>query len=153
VALPIENLTHDVNLQKHWLYRFVAFVIDAVLIAIPFWLFGIFIGFFLKFFSFFWWAGYGLCLWLYSAVTEGAGGRTLGKALLSLKTEGKKGGLDMAEALIRNVSKVFLLFLFLDWLVGMITEGDPRQRYLDRLLETKVKRMDIDEGQGASNAS
>ncbi|MEM3738447.1 MAG: RDD family protein [Thermoplasmata archaeon] len=151
--LPIEKVVHDVQLQKHWAYRFVAFVIDAVLIAIPFFIFGLFVGVFLKFFNFFWWAGYGVCLWLYSAITEHAGGRTLGKAMLGLKTEGKKGNLDMATALIRNVSKIFVPLLFLDWLGGMITDGDPRQRYLDRLLEVTVRRTDVNESQGTSKAS
>ncbi|MGB9636658.1 MAG: RDD family protein, partial [Thermoplasmata archaeon] len=106
---------HDTNLQKHWVYRVVAYVIDAVLIAIPFFIFGFFIGFFLRLFNIFWWGAYGVCLWLYSAITESAGGRTLGKALLSLKAEGKNGHLGLPSALIRNVSKIFPPLLFLDW--------------------------------------
>jgi len=154
--LPIEKIAHDKLLQRHWLHRVVAFVIDFIIISIPFFIFGFFIGYFLKFFSWLWWGGFGLCLWLYSAITEQAGGRTLGKAMLALRVYSKKGNLDFASALIRNISKVFLPLLFLDWLAGMITDGDPRQRYLDRLLEVTTQRTDIPETvntQGESKAS
>ncbi|MEM3445421.1 MAG: RDD family protein [Thermoplasmata archaeon] len=152
--LPIEKVVNDVNLQRHWVYRVVAFVIDAFLVLIPFLIFGLFLHLlFPKLFNFFWWAAYGACLWLYSALLEHASGRTIGKALLSLRAEGKKGKLDFATALIRNLSKIFPVLLFLDWLVGMVTDGDPRQRYLDRLLEVTVRRTDVTEDQGASSAS
>jgi hypothetical protein len=39
---------------------------------------------------------------------------------------------------VRNISKIFFLFLLLDWLVGFATEGDPKQKLLDRSAGTTV---------------
>jgi uncharacterized RDD family membrane protein YckC len=43
------------------------------------------------------------------------------------------------KSFIRNITKVYGLFLFLDWLVAVITPGaDKRQKYTDRIAGTTV---------------
>jgi ribosomal protein S27AE len=44
--------------------------------------------------------------------------------------------------MIRNVSKIYWIFLLIDLLVGGLTQGDPRQRFLDRIARTTVTRVD-----------
>jgi uncharacterized RDD family membrane protein YckC len=49
------------------------------------------------------------------------------------------GKLDPAQALMRNISKVFLLVLLLDWIIGMLVDtNDPRQKWTDQLANTSV---------------
>jgi len=133
---------HNKPLQEHWLKRIVAAIIDWIIISIPFWLFN-----FLHSPAYWIWTstiGAGLIWMVYSAVLEGTRGATFGKQIMDLKVESLFGAnLDMARAFERNVSKIFGLFLLIDWIMGMATEGDPRQRYLDRLANTTVIHSNI----------
>lgn len=132
-------LQHNQPLQKHWVRRLIAYIIDfiisfvaAIIISLPFALaFAPYM-----FVSFPFWAG--LIQVFYSAIFEYMSRQTVGKMLLDLEVEGMRGGLDLSETLIRNFSKIHGLFLLLDWIVGMATEGDPRQRFLDRISESTV---------------
>lgn len=45
---------------------------------------------------------------------------------------------DLAAAFIRNISKIFILLPLLDILGGLITQGDPHQKYTDRIAGTNV---------------
>jgi hypothetical protein len=37
------------------------------------------------------------------------------------------------------------LAFLIDWLIGFVTDGDPRQRFLDRIANTSVVRTDVQE--------
>ncbi|MEK6988224.1 MAG: RDD family protein [Candidatus Thermoplasmatota archaeon] len=132
---------HNQALQEHWIRRVLAIVIDAIIVSIvylaitlPFALFRV--DFLL--FPFLW----GILLWLYSTIFETAIGGTFGKKLVALHVVALDGVMDLPRALIRNVSKIYWLFLLLDLLLGAATQGDPRQRYLDRIARTTVTRVD-----------
>ena len=84
----------------------------------------------------------GVLWWVYSFILEGSVGGTIGKKLVSLRVVATDGMMDLPRALIRNVSKVFPLLVLIDLIVGMATEGDPRQRFLDRIAHTTVTRID-----------
>jgi len=130
-----DYLSRDRALQAHWLRRFVAIVIDALIIFAPLnWLFG-FVG--VNFYPSLLLSG-GL-FFAYTALFDAMIGGTFGKMLMSLKSVSIAGKLDPAQALMRNISKVFFLILLLDWIIGMLVDTrDPRQKWTDQLANTSV---------------
>lgn len=130
-----DYLSHDSVLQTHWLKRFVAIVIDSLLIWIPLLIFFSLLGFHAVLPSLL----FGPLLFIYAAVFELATGGTLGKMLMHLKAVSMGGQMNPSQAFMRNVSKVFVIFLLLDWIIGLATETrDPRQKWTDQLARTAV---------------
>ncbi|KYK26531.1 MAG: hypothetical protein AYK23_02885, partial [Candidatus Proteinoplasmatales archaeon SG8-5] len=135
----LDQIGSDQSLQEHWIKRFIAIIIDAILIyviasivflfmPVPFW-WG-------------WGFGYslmaGLLFFLYSGLMEMMSGATLGKMVLNLRVISLHGKLDVSGAVVRNISKIHGLILLIDWLVGFVTDGDPKQKFLDRVAGTTV---------------
>jgi len=152
----IDTIASDQQLQSHWIYRIVAIIIDWIIILIAVWIISIpiAIGSFLSGRGMLWGFGslFTFAIWfLYVFILEGIKGKTIGKHLLNLRVVTIDGGpIDIAKSIIRNISKIHGILLFLDWLAGMATDGDPRQRFLDRIAGTVVIRMDTQENfQGA----
>lgn len=145
----IDLIGSNSQLQSHWIRRLIAAIIDAIIIIVIGVIIRIVIGI----------AGVKLpALWLldpfiwgiiwilYSAVLEGMSGHaTIGKRVLNLTVVSTEGPMEFNKALIRNVTKIHGLILLIDWIVGFVTEGDPRQRYLDRIAFTSVVRTDAQE--------
>lgn len=130
-----DYLSHDKTLQEHWLRRFVAIIIDGVIIYTPMWLI------FSVFDITYWWPGFlsGVLLMLYAALLDFSVGGTVGKRIMHMKAVPISGKMSMAQALMRNVSKVFILFLLLDWIIGMAVDTqDPRQKWTDQIVRTSV---------------
>jgi uncharacterized RDD family membrane protein YckC len=138
----------DKSLQDHWVKRIVALIIDYAIFIVLSWLL-----FWLLFIPWWgnWWgpaylgysvfqAGFaGLLLFLYSMIMESSsGGATFGKKAMNLRVMPLSGEMDLGKAAIRNVSKIHGLFLLLDWLVGFVSDGDPKQKWLDRVGGTTV---------------
>lgn len=141
IPTAFDLIGHNAALQEHWIRRFIALVIDWVIILVITFFFSLF----LAVFAWPWplsWLLTSLIWWVYSFVFEGAVGGTVGKKLVSLHVVATDGTMDLPRALIRNVSKVFAPLVLIDLIVGMATEGDPRQRYLDRIAHTTVTRID-----------
>jgi uncharacterized RDD family membrane protein YckC len=67
-------------------------------------------------------------------------GGTLGKKILGLRVQMVDGSkVTFEKAFIRNISKIYWLFLLIDWLLGIVTPGkDQRQKYTDRIAGTTV---------------
>ena len=145
-----ETLTKDQKAQEYWLWRFVAFVVDAIivyfvlailtaLIALPA-LFTGGVGFFGVVFgglAFLW----GTIFVLYFAVLESTRGASIGKGIFHLKVVSKAGSNPtLGEALVRNISKIYWLLLLLDVIVGLAISKDYREKYSDHLMGTKVSR-------------
>lgn len=136
------------QLQGHWVRRIVAAIIDGFIMFVIWIVIGAIIAIasvfipggllILPLFS-------GLLWVLYSAVLEGMGGATIGKRVLNLQVVSIEGPMDFIKAGIRNISKIYWLLLLIDWLVGFVTEGDPRQRFMDRIAGTSVVRTDAQE--------
>ncbi len=126
-------------LQKHWIRRVAAYILDFIIASIPVLLLflSLQIGFQRDILWFFPAVG-GAVQVFYCAIFEYAKRQTVGKMLLGLRVEALKGGLSLHETIIRNISKIHGLLIIIDVLVGMATKGDPRQRYLDRVAETTV---------------
>lgn len=135
----------------HWLLRLIAYIIDAFIIAIivailwfllfiPFLIVGAFAGFFAV------WGWVilfplltGLLMVFYFLYAEVNWGGTFGKRLLGLRVQTVNGGrVNYSQSFIRNISKIHPLFVLIDWLVGVVTVGDKRQKYTDRIAGTIV---------------
>ncbi|MFQ5909839.1 MAG: RDD family protein [Thermoplasmata archaeon] len=127
-------------LQEHWLRRLIAIIIDTLIVSIVV----LVLGMFLFFFGFFAWGWLfsGMFLFLYVVALEVMMGATLGKRLMSLKVVGIQEQLNPTMVLVRNVSKIIGILLLIDWIVGMLTPGDPRQKYTDRMIGCTVTRTD-----------
>lgn len=122
--------------------RLIAFIIDAIIVSVVTLLFlplgllgwGPFVIFLIS----------GVVWWIYSSLFEALIGGTVGKKLLSLHVVALDGMMDLPRALVRNASKIFPfgIIIVFDLLIGALTQGDPRQRYLDRIARTTVTRVD-----------
>jgi uncharacterized RDD family membrane protein YckC len=146
----IDVLRKDWKAQEYWYGRFVAFVVDAVIVfvilaiiaavaAIPFLLFNRFAPFtwFFGTFSAFW----GLILVFYFAVAESTSGTSFGKRIFSLRVVSKTGSTPtLAEAFVRNLSKIYWLLLLLDVIVGLAVSKNYQQKYSDQFIGTTVVR-------------
>jgi uncharacterized RDD family membrane protein YckC len=139
--------------MNHWLYRFLAIVIDSIIIGIPVYLIWNFV-FWSLFWSGAWWMlGFGSWLLLplllgiievlYFVILDVSWGATVGKRVLGLQVQMVNGSkVTFGAAFIRNISKIYWLFLLLDWIIGIATPGpDRRQKYTDRMAGTTVVSM------------
>jgi len=76
---------------------------------------------------------------LYFLYTEVNWGGTLGKRIAGLRVQTLNGGkITYSQSFVRNISKIHPLFLLLDWLIGLVTPGDKRQKYTDRIVGVVV---------------
>jgi uncharacterized RDD family membrane protein YckC len=135
----------------HWFLRLIALIIDAIILgiiaAILFFLLFIpflFVGSFAGFFAAWGWAlGFplvvGVLMVLYFLYADVNWGGTFGKRIVGLRVQSVKGGkINYNQAFIRNISKIYWIFMFLDWIIGIATPGDKRQKYTDRIAGTIV---------------
>ncbi|HEX7391454.1 MAG TPA: RDD family protein [Thermoplasmata archaeon] len=132
-----DYLSRDKALQEHWLRRVVAILIDWVIIYIPVSIFLGIIGY--------GWLGFvvisieSVLFFFYCSFFDYYIGGTLGKMLMHLKAVAITGKMNMAQSLMRNISKIFVPLLLIDWIIGMaIDTNDPRQKWTDQLARTSV---------------
>jgi uncharacterized RDD family membrane protein YckC len=133
----------------HWIIRLIALIIDEILLSIVLVILVAIlavativsggIGFLFGGFGFLiFWLGLGVLAILYFTVFDSYWGGTIGKRVLGLRVQMLNGGkVPLEKSFIRNVSKFFGLVL-LDWLIGILTPGDKRQKFLDRYAGTIV---------------
>jgi uncharacterized RDD family membrane protein YckC len=137
--------------MNHWLLRLVAFIIDSIIIGIVAGIIYFFVILSLIFGGgglwFGGWAFYlglpfllGVLELLYFMFMDASYGATLGKKVLGLQVQMVNGSkVTFDKAFIRNISKIFWLFLLIDWILGVATPGhDQRQKYTDRIAGTTV---------------
>ena len=140
-SAAIEHIHKDTQLQGHWARRVVAGVLDFIIILFPLvfidTMFAIILGPIGRYYSSVFVAG--VVWFLYSTMLESMASTTIGKALLGLKVQRTNGkDVTFVEAAMRNVSRVFGLFLIIDLVIGFVTEGDHRQKLMDRVSGTVV---------------
>jgi uncharacterized RDD family membrane protein YckC len=113
----------------HWILRLIAFAIDGVIFGIIAWFIGNFFPWGWLFTDFIW----GVMLWLYFSIFDVYVGASVGKRLLGIQVQTVYGGrVTFDKALVRNLAKIIPPLLIIDWLAGMVTPGDKRQKFLDR---------------------
>ena len=133
-----------------WLIRLIAYIIDGIIILVVTVILGIIaavafvatgglfaLGIWLTFGLF------GILSILYFIILDIAWGATIGKRLLGLRVQTASGAkITFMQSIIRNISKIFWLFLFLDWLIAIVTAGpDKRQKLTDRWAGTTVVQI------------
>ena len=140
-----EKISRDTRLQDHWIKRLVAFIIDSIIVfvstlilaaifTIPLigWPWYMFHPLASPFFV-------GLLSVLYFSFLESYYGWTYGKRIMNLTTgklRGEKPPLD--ATFIRNISKIYWIFVLIDVIVGLASPGDPHQKASDRIAGTTV---------------
>ena len=145
----VDALIHEPRAQSYWFRRVIAFVVDAVIVYLVVGLIGFAFAFpflfvggagaFAAVFAGTYAVASGVLLFLYFMLADAASGATLGKRALGLRVTGAAGGRPtIAEAAIRNLSKLYGLLLFLDVVVGLATSKGYTQKYSDRLARTDV---------------
>src|SRR6266540_2020408 len=100
------QLGRNPALQEHWIRRFFASLLDAVVVFVIFLFFAIP----LSIFRWAWWLSpffFGLVWFVYSMLLEGLIGGTIGKKLLSIRVVALDGNLDLVHTIVRNLSKVY----------------------------------------------
>jgi uncharacterized RDD family membrane protein YckC len=132
-----------------WGERFVAWLIDAIIIGLIVGFLGLFA--FLAGGSFSWWSGWpnwvpffnfnvgGVIYFLYWFLMDGSYGQSLGKMVMHLRVVRVQGGrINMVQSAIESIGKAFLLPI--DIIVGWILYPRSRQRLFNNLSETIVVR-------------
>jgi uncharacterized RDD family membrane protein YckC len=147
-----ESVTKDSKAQDYWVRRFVAFVIDAILVFVVFYIL-ITIVVFTATFPFLFAGAFapfalvfgtlailgGVVFILYFTILEASRGATIGKGMFGLKVRSKTGSNPtLGEAFIRNLSKIYWLLLLLDIVVGLAISKGYQQKYSDTLVGTTV---------------
>lgn len=142
-----DTLTKDQGAQDYWIRRVIAFIVDSIIVYVPLAIIAFFVAFsfFLGGFGY-----YGLFfgtlafLWgfifiLYNIVMEVSSGASFGKRFLNLKVVGKSGQNPIAgESFIRNISKIHLLLLLLDVILGLAVSKGYNQKWTDKFAGTTI---------------
>ena len=143
-------LVSDFRLQSFWALRLFAYIIDAFIISI--------FGFVLSIFAYFpllvgslfgsdWsWRGVwaapfylGLVQIVYSIITEYVYGATFGKQIIGLKVVNRRErNPGIMAVMIRNLSKAHWVLVLFDFLGGVLSSVDPRDKYTDKVSGTYV---------------
>ncbi len=157
VQNEFDRLTRDSRTQERWIRRTVAYIIDWIVVSVVVGILSLIIivalgigsvfstlnpaSFFVPFGTF----GFGvfglsaLFFLLYFTFMEATYQTTIGKSLLGLRVARVDGGnIDLAQAFIRNISKIYWVLLLLDLLGGLFAQVKPGQRYTDKIAGTEV---------------
>ncbi|MEM3403002.1 MAG: RDD family protein [Nitrososphaeria archaeon] len=146
-----DKMRRDHTLQNYWVNRAIAFIIDSVIIgaivlllSIAFQLPYIFSGGSINLFRspFDTWFPFsmGIPSLLYFALLEYAYTQTFGKRVMGIRVVMKSGRpLPLGSSFLRNISKLFWPLILFDIIGGLITAGDPRQKYTDRMVGAVVE--------------
>ncbi len=142
---------------NHWIFRLIALIIDSIILVIP-----AAIIYYLALLPLLtpsvsvlgvtvygvapWWASFilpfllGIFELFYFMILDSVWGGTIGKRILGLHVQTVNGGkVPFDKSFIRNISKIYGFFIFIDWLVAIVTPGaDRRQKYTDRIAGTTV---------------
>ena len=130
-------IEHSHEFRMHLLKRLAAGLIDAIVIFLPVVLIVYLVGLEPKEMLVGVLSGFGW--FIYSALSESRTGTSLGKKTLGLIVVSIDGPMTLSKGIVRNVPKMFwYLFLPVDIFVGLGTNEDPRQRWVDTISKTTV---------------
>jgi uncharacterized RDD family membrane protein YckC len=138
MGTALDTVLEDKRAQEFWLRRFIAIIIDMLILWLPI----------IAISSFTWRIGvFGQVPWfiagvltiLYSAFFEAELGYTIGKRVMNLEVVSLDGRpYDLQRGLIRNFSKIHVILLVLDLLGGLLAENRTNMRYLDTVVKCEV---------------
>ncbi|HKZ90094.1 MAG TPA: RDD family protein [Thermoplasmata archaeon] len=137
----LDLLGRNRTFQIHWLRRFIGFAIDLAFVFAPLWIFLYYLGQRQPIVYGLWG---GVVLYTYSTLAEAFLRTTVGKYIAGLEVRSVRGPMTFSKAAVRNFPKLFwFAFPFIDVLAGLIVEGDPRQRWSDKVLGTTVAQSSL----------
>ncbi|MEN6329508.1 MAG: RDD family protein [Methanobacteriaceae archaeon] len=127
-----------------WRKRFLAIVIDALIITLFLWVLSALIYPLVAFTNSFAVLNYwpilaGVIMVAYFTYLEGKYGVTIGKKLMKIKVMPLEGKIAVNKTFLRNISKFLWLPLVIDLIIGLAL--GTRDRYLDRLSKTYVTAL------------
>ncbi len=133
-----EIMDYDRNLKVLWVRRTLAALVDfAVTLGIAFTIL-----YFLHPMSymdmFYLFIVQGPVWFVYSVIFDAITGKTPGKYIFKIRAVSFIGGLSLVQAIVRNLTKLNSLLVLADAITGLSTEGDPRQRYIERVVDSLV---------------
>ncbi len=133
-----EIMDYDKHLKSLWVRRTLAAIVDFGIT----WGIAILILYFIKPMAL---LDYLLTLFLqgpvwyiYSVIFDAVFGKTPGKFIFKIRAVAFIGNISVVQALLRNLTKLNILIVITDAIAGLSTEGDPRQRYSERFINTLV---------------
>ena len=139
MATMLDMLSSDDRLKTHWAKRLIALLIDVAIVWVPIYIIMFIIGWMLGIAWFMGGVVIGFIWFLYSAFLEYAAGATIGKMILGLKVVPTEGKLELYNTMMRNLVKIFGLFLAVDFILTLLSETtDARQRFTDKMAKTTV---------------
>jgi len=128
-------MEYDSSLRRLWGKRISADFIDFVITLVTAFLFAYVFPMNPLFVLF---VAQGIIWYIYSAIFDAVWGKTPGKFIFNLKAVAFIGDLTLAQALLRNLTKLNWLIFVGDIIAGLSTEGDPRQRFSERIIDSLV---------------
>jgi len=84
---------------------------------------------------------------VYALIFDIINGKTPGKYIFKIRAVAFIGNIRPLQAVLRNITKLNAILAIADAVAGLSTEGDPRQRYSERFINTlviserKIKRI------------
>ncbi len=128
-------MEYDSSLRRLWARRIVADLIDFVITLVLAFSITYIIPLNLLFIIF---ILQGIIWFLYSVIFDIISGKTPGKYVTKIKAVSFIGNLNTWQAVGRNLTKISWIIFAGDIIAGLSTEGDPRQRISERLLDSLV---------------
>ncbi|NPA75983.1 MAG: RDD family protein [Euryarchaeota archaeon] len=130
-----EIMDYDKHLKELWLRRTAAGIFDFVVtFVLAFLIVDIFLHVSMIYVIFL----QGPVWYIYSVIFDLYRGKTPGKYIFKIRAVAFIGGLSVAQAFLRNLTKLNALLVLADVVAGLSTEGDPRQRYVERVIDSLV---------------
>ena len=137
--------------QEFWARRFIALIIDYIILWLPITAISMIV-IQVSLFSQGTWLLSGFLVLLYSAFFEAEFGYTIGKRVMNLEVVSLDGRpYDLPRGLVRNISKIYWVFLLIDALAGILAENRVNMRYLDivsncEVVDTQVAEVRREQG-------
>jgi len=132
----IEGIGENSHLKRHWLKRLGAAFIDWLIATSAAWVFMYLRNCITPFNTV---ILTGIIWYALAVITEARLGYTPGKYILGFHVVSFWELMSLKKSLIRNIPKLlWFVWLPLDTIIGMLMEGDPRQRLSDHVSRTCV---------------
>jgi len=145
MSSAIDEVLDNKQAQEFWLRRFIAVIIDALIIFVPITVM-VNIAWSIGFTGQVSWIISGGLLVIYTALFESELGYTIGKRVMDLEVVSlDPRPYDIQRALIRNITKIHGVFLIIDLLLGMMAENKVNMRYMDTVVATEVVDTEVAE--------
>ncbi len=138
MSSALDEVLDNKQAQEFWLRRFVAVLIDYLIIGIPISAMAT-IAWSMGFTGQVSWLISGTLVVAYSALFESELGYTIGKRVMGLEVVSlDPRPYDMQRALMRNITKIHPVILFFDLIMGILEKDRVNMRYLDTVVATET---------------